>query len=231
MNQELASLRKGLDDIDAVLVSALGERARLARDIARVKGEGDSKPGVQRSSLAHLKRLWRFIAPYRGRVVVALIALMIAAGCVLALGQGLRHVIDAGFGSRDPQLLNAALAAVVAVALLLAAATWTRFYLMMSVGERIIADLRCAAFAHVLTLSPAFFDASRTGEISSRITNDTEQIRQVIGFGFSMFLRNGLMMLGALAMLFATSIKLAALIVLAAGSLIAVRGSRPSPSA
>jgi len=179
-----------------------------------VRGEEESKRALQRSSLAHLKRLWRFVAPYRGRVVVALFALMTAAGCVLALGQGLRHVIDAGFGSRDPQLLNAALAGVVAIAILLAVATWTRFYLMMSVGERIIADLRCAAFSHVLTLSPAFFDLSRTGEISSRITNDSEQIRQVIGFGFSMFLRNGLMMLGALAMLFATSVKLAALIVL-----------------
>ena len=164
-----------------------------------VKSELDGGTTTQRSSLAHLKRLWRFVVPYRGRVVIALFALMTAAGCVLALGQGLRHVIDAGFGSRDPQLLNAALAAVVAVAILLAVATWTRFYLMMSVGERIIADLRCAAFAHVLTLSPSFFDVSRTGEISSRITNDTEQIRQVIGFGFSMLLRNGLMMLGALA--------------------------------
>ena len=179
-----------------------------------MRGEAASKPEDPRSSLAHLKRLWRFVAPYRARVVVALCALMTAAGCVLALGQGLRHVIDAGFGSRDPQLLNAALAGVVAIAILLAVATWTRFYLMMSVGERIIADLRCAAFSHVLTLSPAFFDLSRTGEISSRITNDSEQIRQVIGFGFSMFLRNGLMMLGALAMLFATSVKLAALIVL-----------------
>ena len=179
-----------------------------------MRGEEESKRALQRSSLAHLKRLWRFVEPYRGRVVVALFALMTAAGCVLALGQGLRHVIDAGFGSRDPQLLNAALAGVVAIAILLAVATWTRFYLMMSVGERIIADLRCAAFSHVLTLSPAFFDLSRTGEISSRITNDSEQIRQVIGFGFSMFLRNGLMMLGALAMLFATSVKLAALIVL-----------------
>ncbi len=179
-----------------------------------MRGEVQGQPEVPRSSLAHLKRLWRFVAPYRARVVVALCALMTAAGCVLALGQGLRHVIDAGFGSRDPQLLNAALAGVVAIAILLAVATWTRFYLMMSVGERIIADLRCAAFSHVLTLSPAFFDLSRTGEISSRITNDSEQIRQVIGFGFSMFLRNGLMMLGALAMLFATSVKLAALIVL-----------------
>jgi len=167
-----------------------------------------------RGDIAHLARLARFLLPYRWRVVVALLALLIAASCVLALGQGLRYVIDAGFGTRDPQLLNLALAAVVGVAVLLSAATFTRFYLMMSVGERIIADLRRAVFAHVLDLSPAYFDAARTGEIASRLTNDSEQIRQVIGFGFSMFLRNGLMMLGALALLFATSPKLAALIVL-----------------
>jgi ATP-binding cassette subfamily B protein len=167
-----------------------------------------------KGEIAQLARLGRFLLPYRWRVVVALIALLVAASCVLALGQGLRYVIDAGFGTRDPHLLNVALAAVVGIAVLLACATFTRFYLMMSVGERIIADLRRTVFAHVLTLSPAYFDSARTGEIASRLTNDTEQIRQVIGFGLSMFLRNLLMTTGALAMLFATSPKLAALIVL-----------------
>jgi ATP-binding cassette, subfamily B, bacterial len=167
-----------------------------------------------RGDVAQLFRLARFLRPYRGRIATALVALVVAAGCVLGLGQGLRHVIDAGFGSGDPHLLNAALIGVVVVSVILAAATWTRFYLMMSVGERVIADLRQAAFAHVVSLSPAFFDSVRTGEIASRLTNDTEQIRQVIGFGLSMFLRNGLMMIGALVLLFLTSIKLAAMIVL-----------------
>ena len=167
-----------------------------------------------KGELVHLARLGRFLAPYRWRLGGALAALVVAASCVLALGQGLRKVIDAGFGSGDPHLLNAALAAVVAVSVVLACATWVRFYLMMSVGERVIADLRKAVFGHVLTLSPAFFDSARTGEIGSRLTNDSEQLRQVIGFGFSMFLRNALMMSGALVLLFATSLKLAALIVL-----------------
>ncbi len=171
-------------------------------------------PLLPKGDIAQLARLGRFLLPYRWRIAVALIALLVAASCVLALGQGLRYVIDAGFGTRDPHLLNLALAAVVGVAVLLACATYARFYLMMSVGERIIADLRRAVFAHVLTLSPEYFDSARTGEISSRLTNDTEQIRQVIGFGMSMFLRNLLMMTGALALLFATSAKLAALIVL-----------------
>ena len=167
-----------------------------------------------KGDLVHLIRLGRFLLPYRWRIAGALTALVVAASCVLVLGQGLRHVVDAGFGSGDPRLLNAALAAIVGVAVVLACATWVRFYLMMSVGERIIADLRRTVFAHVLTLSPAFYDSARTGEIASRLTNDSEQLRQVIGFGFSMLLRNLLRMVGALGLLFATSAKLAALIVL-----------------
>lgn len=171
-------------------------------------------PADPRTVVSPLRRLLRFLQPYRGRVAIALAALVVAAGSVLALGQGLRFVIDSGFGSGNPALLNTALAGVITVAVVLSLATFIRFYLMMSVGERVIADLRRAVFAHVLMLSPAFFDATRTGDIVSRLTNDSDQLRQVIGFGLSMFLRNGLMMVGALLLLFATSPKLAALIVL-----------------
>lgn len=167
-----------------------------------------------KGDLAQLARLVGFLLPYRWRIAGALAALVTAACCVLALGQGLRHVIDAGFGSGDPRLLDAALAAVIGISTLLACATWARFYFMMTTGERVIADLRIAVYRHVLALSPAFFDGARTGEIVSRLTNDSEQLRQVVGFGFSMLLRNGLMMFGALVMLIATSPKLAALIVL-----------------
>lgn len=167
-----------------------------------------------KGDIAQLRRLLRFLLPYRTRVAVALAALLVASGSVLALGQGLRFVIDSGFGSGNPAMLNMALAGVIAIAVVLAGATYARFYLMMSTGERVIADLRRAVFAHVLTLSPAFFDVSRTGDIVSRVTNDSEQLRQVIGFGLSMFLRNGLMMIGALVLLFTTSPRLAFLIVL-----------------
>lgn len=173
-----------------------------------------ARRGSSRAGLAQLLRLARFIDPYRGRLGVALAALVVAAGCVLALGQGLRHVIDGGFGSGDPALLNQALAAVVAVSCVLAVATYGRFYLMMSVGERVIADIRRAVFSHVVSLSPAWFDATRTGEVVSRLTNDTEQLRQIIGFGLSMLLRNLLMMVGAAVLLVITSVKLAALILL-----------------
>jgi len=171
-------------------------------------------PQLPKGEIAQLARLGRFLLPYRARIAVALLALVVAASCVLALGQGLRYLIDAGLGFGDPHRLNVVLAAALGVAALMAGATWTRFYLMMSTSELVIGDLRKRVFAHLLMLSPEFFDSARTGELSSRLTNDSEQIRQVIGFGFSMFLRNGLMMLGALALLFVTSPKLAALIVL-----------------
>jgi ATP-binding cassette subfamily B protein len=167
-----------------------------------------------KGKVSQLKRLVRFLLPYRGRIVVAMFALLVAAGTVLALGQGLKYVIDAGFGSSNSIHLNTALAGVIALAVVLSVATFGRFYLMMSTGERVVTDIRRAVFNHVLELSPGYFDSARTGEIVSRILNDTTQLQVVVGFGFSMFLRNGLMMVGALVLLFVTSAKLAAFIVL-----------------
>ncbi len=165
-------------------------------------------------SVSPLLRLARFVLPYKGRLAAAAVALIVAAASVLALGQGLKHVIDSGFASGDPNLLNAALAGVLAVAVVLSGATYARFYLMMSTAERVIADLRSTVFEHIIGLSSDFFGATRTGEIISRLTNDTTQLQMVVGFGFSMFLRNLLMMVGAVILLFVTSPKLAALVLL-----------------
>jgi ATP-binding cassette subfamily B protein len=162
--------------------------------------------------MGSLARLARFLAPYRGRIAAALAALLVAAACVLALGQGLKLVVDAGFGSGEPQLLDRALAAAIAVAVTLSIATYFRFHLMMSTGERVVTDLRRAVFDHLLALSPGFFETARTGEVISRLTSDTTVVQQVIGYGLSMFVRNVLMMTGAAAMLFVTSWKLAALV-------------------
>jgi ATP-binding cassette subfamily B protein len=159
-----------------------------------------------------LRRVARFLLPYRARVALALAALVVAAACWLALGQGVKHVIDGGFAGGEPKALDQALAGVLGIAAVLALATWLRFYLMMSLGERVVTDLRRAVFGHILGLEPAFFEATRTGEVISRLTNDATLLQQVIGYGLSMFLRNALMMAGAAAMLFVTSWKLAALV-------------------
>ncbi|MGH8687369.1 MAG: ABC transporter transmembrane domain-containing protein [Burkholderiales bacterium] len=162
--------------------------------------------------MSPLARLARFLAPYRWRVAAALVALLAAAASVLALGQGLKFVVDAGFGSGDPRMLDRALGAAIAVAATLAAATYGRFYLMMSTGERVVADLRRAVFDHLLALSPGFFERARTGEVISRLASDATVVQQVIGYGLSMFVRNLVMMSGATVMLFVTSPKLAALV-------------------
>ena len=164
--------------------------------------------------MASMLRLARFLAPYRWRVAAALAALLVAAGSVLALGQGLKYVVDRGFGGGEPRLLDQALGAMVALAAVLAVATYFRFRLMMTIGERVVTDLRRAVFDHLLGLSPAFFESTRTGEVISRLTSDTTVLQQVIGYGLSMFVRNLLMMLGAAGMLIFTSWKLAPLVLL-----------------
>jgi len=164
--------------------------------------------------LRPLGQVLRFLTPYRGRIAAAMVALVFAAASVLALGQGVRYVVDAGFGSGDPALLDRALMALVGIAMVMATATWLRFYLMQSTGERVVTDMRRAVYGHLLALEPAAFESMRTGEVISRLTNDTTLVQVVVGYGFSMFLRNLLMMAGALIMLFVTSPKLAALVVL-----------------
>ncbi|HEV3010202.1 MAG TPA: ABC transporter transmembrane domain-containing protein, partial [Burkholderiales bacterium] len=161
-------------------------------------------------------KIGRFLWPYRARIALALVALVVTSACVLALGRGLQHVVDRGFGSGDPALLDQALAAMIAVVVVFALATWVRFYFMMTTGERVVTDLRRAVFDHILGLEPAFFEKQRTGEVVSRLTNDATLLQQVIGYGLSMFVRNGLMMIGAAVMLFVTSWKLALLVLVGA---------------
>ena len=148
------------------------------------------------------------LRPYRVRVAVAGVALIIAAGALLAVGQGLRAVIDEGFAAADPAWLDRTLAIMFAVIALLAAATYARFYNVSWLGERITADLRARVFNHLLTLPPSWFEANRTGEVISRITADTAQIESVVGSTLSIALRNVLLLIGGLAMMFATSLKL-----------------------
>jgi len=148
------------------------------------------------------------LRPYRRRVVLATIALVVAAAAMLAVGQGLRAVIDQGFSAGDARWLDRTLGAMFGLIALLAAATYVRFYNVSWLGERVTADLREAVFDHLLSLPPAWFEAGRTGEVVSRLTSDTAQIESVIGSSLSIALRNTLLLAGGLAMLFTTSLKL-----------------------
>jgi ATP-binding cassette, subfamily B, bacterial len=171
--------------------------------------------------IRQLARVLRFLRPYRKQMAFAAVALVVAASCVLVLGQGLKRVIDAGFSGSNAASLDAALFALLAVICVLAAATYTRFYFVSWIGERVTADIRRAVFGHLLDLSPGFFETVRTGEVISRLTNDTALLEVVIGSSASFALRNTLIMLGALVMLVITSPKLTALVVLGVPLVIA----------
>jgi len=166
------------------------------------------------SDMQSLKALFGFVRPYWLAAAGAAVALVVAAGTVLALGQGLRTLVDKGFSSGDTGLLDTALGVMLAVILLLAAATYSRFYLVSWIGERVVADVRRAVFDHVVRLSPGFFEVTRTGEVLSRLTTDTTLLQMVIGSSASVALRNFLLFVGASIMLAVTSPKLTGLVFL-----------------
>ena len=159
-----------------------------------------------------LGRLGSFLAPYRARFVVAGIALLIAAGCALAIGQGLKIVVDRGFAASDGSELDRALFGVLAIIAVMSVATYIRFYSVSWIGERVTADLRKRVFDHLLKLSPGFFEVTRTGEVISRLTNDTTMLESAIGSSLSMALRNIVLGAGALVLLMLTSLKLTLLV-------------------
>jgi ATP-binding cassette subfamily B protein len=152
------------------------------------------------------------VRPYRGRVVVAVVALFVAAAAFLLMGQGLKGVVDRGFAGGDAGALDTALVLMFAVVAVNATAVFVRFYTVSWLGERVIADLRRDVFSRLLDQSPAFFESARTGELISRLTADTALLEQIVGTSVSMAARNVLMGAGALAMLAFTSGKLTLLV-------------------
>ena len=164
---------------------------------------------VAKARLSGLGLLWPYLRPYRGRVALALLSLFVAAGTVLAFGACLRALIDRGFAQGRPDILNYALASLLAVAVVLAIASGARFYLVSWLGERVVGDLRKDLFAHVIRLGPAWFEVKRSGDVMSRISADAQLIEQVIGSSASVALRNSLMCVGGVAMLVITNPKLA----------------------
>jgi ATP-binding cassette, subfamily B, bacterial len=159
-----------------------------------------------------LFRLARFARPYAWQIFGATCALLIAAGTTLALGSGLRLLIDQGFGAGDGALLDRAVLILFGVSVLLASGTFARFYLVSWVGERVVADVRKAVFDHIIGLSPGFFEITRTGEVVSRLTTDTTLLQVVVGSSVSIALRNALLIVGGMVMLFITSPKLTLLV-------------------
>jgi ATP-binding cassette, subfamily B, bacterial len=148
-------------------------------------------------------------------VLTALIALVISALAILVLPVALRRVIDFGFSSTDSSLINLYFGMLIAIGLVVSCASATRFYAVNWLGERVVSDLRSDVFRHLTTLGPAFYDRTHSGEVMSRLTADTTQLKSASGSTLSQGLRNTIMLVGAVAMMFATSVQLSGLVLLA----------------
>lgn len=157
----------------------------------------------------------QFMAPYRWQTVGALIALIVTAGITLSIGQGIKMLVDQGFVTRSPHLLNQSIGVFMLLVMGLAAGTFVRFYLVSWIGERVVADLRKKVFDHLINLHPGFYENNRSSEIQSRLTADTTLLQSVIGSSLSMFLRNALMVIGGIILLFITNPKLTSIVVVA----------------
>jgi ATP-binding cassette, subfamily B, bacterial len=184
-------------------------------DVPAGDGQVSLSPVKERARLRPLLALAPYIARYRGRAFLALIALTVAAVTTLLVPVAVRRMIDFGFTPRGIALINSYFSVMIAVVAVLALASAGRYYLVMTIGERIVADLRREVFSHLVSLSPAFFDSARSGELISRLTADTTQIKSAAGASVSIALRNLLLFIGAVTMMVITSPRLSGFVLLA----------------
>lgn len=169
--------------------------------------------GNKPRKLAPLLTVAGYLRPYRARVLGAGAALLLTAGATLSLGRGIQILIDRGLSGGTVDDLRFAVMIMLAISSVIALGTFTRFYLVSWLGERVSADLRKAVFDNVVRLHPGFFEANRAGEIMSRLTTDTTLLQTIIGSSLSMALRSGLTLIGALVLMFLTNLKLSLIIV------------------
>ena len=182
-------------------------RNEAAEAVAQM--EEDAKRRPRASTLRPLRELLPFIAQYPGHVLAAFVALLMATAATLAMPIAVRFMIDNGFSTEDATSIDRYFLAMLVVAIVLGLASAMRFFFVSWIGERVTADLRAAVYNHITTLSPAFFEVTRTGEVLSRLTADTTLIKTVVGSSASIALRNLFMFVGSAIMLVYTSVSLA----------------------
>src|SRR3954462_11010620 len=190
-------------------------RDALLEEEAFFEAQLTQSPAKTSARLRPLLALAPYVARYRGRALLAFVSLTVAAITTLVVPIAVRRMIDFGFSPEGIALINSYFSVMIAIVAVLAAASASRYYLVMTIGERIVADLRRDVFAHLVSLSPAFFDSARSGELISRLTADTTQIKSAVGASVSIALRNVMLFIGATAMMVITSPKLSGFVLLA----------------
>jgi ATP-binding cassette subfamily B protein len=190
-------------------------RDALLEEEAFIEAQLTQSPAKTGAKLRPLLALAPYVARYRGRALLAFVSLTIAAITTLIVPIAVRRMIDFGFSPEGIAMINSYFSVMIAVVAVLAGASASRFYLVMTIGERIVADLRRDVFEHLISLSPAFFDSARSGELVSRLTADTTQIKSAVGASVSVALRNLMLFIGATAMMVITSPRLSGFVLLA----------------
>jgi ATP-binding cassette subfamily B protein len=203
-----AEKRDGNNDMNDTAGSAGSIAAASAAPAA-------AAPAPRKAKLRPLRLLVPFVMRYRGRAAAAVVALLVAAVTTLVVPVAVRRMIDFGFDAEHIGLIDQYFGVMIAVAAVLALASASRYYLVTTLGERVVADLRAAVFSHLVSLSAPFFDTARTGELTSRLTADTTQIKSAVGSSLSVALRNLVLFLGSVTMMVVTSPKLSGFVLAA----------------
>ena len=185
------------------------------RERSRHVSDATDGEEAKRASLRSLGALKPYLLRHKEMLAVALIALLVSAGATLAVPLAVRRMIDVGFSGIEPDLVNKYFATLAGIGLVLALASAARFYAVNWLGERVVADVRRDVFAHLTGLSPAFYEVSHSGEIMSRITADTTQVKAAASTAISQALRNVLLLIGAAVMMIVTSPKLSLAVLIA----------------
>ncbi len=172
------------------------------------------KTQTGRNKVSSLTQLIGFFKPYKFRLLVAIFVLIIAAAAALALPIAIKLIIDQGYLLQQPEKLNRYFILLLVIVAVMAVFSAIRYYLVMWLGERIVADIRSTLYQHVLKMEPAFFETTRTGEVLSRLTTDTTLVQSVVGAGISVTLRSTLLLIGSLVMLSVTNLELTGLILI-----------------
>lgn len=175
----------------------------------------DAAPAARRRKLRPLLGLMPFVARYKGRAAAGLVALLLASAATLAVPIAVRRMIDLGFSAERVALIDQYFAVMIAVVAVLACASASRYYLVTTLGERVVADLRRAVFDRLMHLSADFFDTAKSGELVSRLTADTTQIKSAVGASVSVALRNIVLFIGSVAMMVVTSARLSGFVLIA----------------
>ncbi len=179
-----------------------------------------ASPKNPRADFSALRRMLPFLVAEKLYITLGLISLVVAAVVTLAIPQAVRRVVDFGFAPETRGLVDAYFGMIVVLTALLAISSSLRYYFVMTIGERVVARIRRAVFDRVMTLDGAFFDTARSGEIVSRLTADTTQLKATFGASASIALRNLILLIGAVVMMVVTSPKLASMVLLAIPAIV-----------